>query len=102
MWGSAQQRSTESHFIFYYDSVQTEGINLDQRQSHRILFDVVFYSVAHSDNKLVRDHKNQDVSSFHRLNQVWNSQLKKSGTFLDFILKRNKTVFLKSDMNLPH
>lgn len=36
---------------------------------------MVFNGVAHPHDELVRDHKDQDVGSFHRLSQVWNSQL---------------------------
>lgn len=57
-----------------------EGVHLDERHSHCILLDVVFDSVAHSHNELVRHHKDQDVGSFHRLHQVWNSQLRKRET----------------------
>lgn len=48
---------------------------LDERHSYGVLLDVVFNGVAHPQNELVRDHKYQDVSSHHGLNQVWNSQL---------------------------
>lgn len=53
---------------------------LDERHSHRILLYVAFDCVAHSHNKLVRHHKDQDVDSFHRLHQVWNGQLRKRET----------------------
>lgn len=50
---------------------------LDKRHPYRILFYVIFDGVTHSYNKLVRNHEDQDVSSFHRLDQVWNSHLMK-------------------------
>lgn len=40
---------------------------LDERHPYSVLLDVVFDGVAHSDNELVRDHKDQDVGPLHRL-----------------------------------
>lgn len=52
---------------------------LDERHSHSILLDVLFNGVTHPDDELVRDHKDQDVGSLHRLDQVWNSPLTMGG-----------------------
>lgn len=54
---------------------RSEKRYLDEGHSHGVFLDVVFNGVAHPQNELVRDHKYQDVSSCHRLNQVWNGQL---------------------------
>lgn len=62
--------------------VSTEGsLYLNERHPHSILLDVLFDGVTNSDDKLMRDDKYQDVSSFHRFSQVWNGHLSQTAAY---------------------
>ena len=54
-----------------------EQWNLDERNPQCVALDLPLDGVAHSRNKLVRDHKHQYVRVTGRLHQVWDSQLRR-------------------------
>lgn len=55
-----------------------EKFNLDEGYPHCIILYLALHGVAHFPNKLVRDHKHQNVSITGRLHQVWDRQLRRT------------------------
>lgn len=52
--------------------------NLDEGYPQRITLYLALHGVAHFPNKLVRDHKHQNVCIAGRLHQVWDGQLRRA------------------------
>lgn len=53
-----------------------QGANLDEGYPQCITLYLALHGVAHFPNKLVWDHKHQNVCVTGRLHQVWDGQLR--------------------------